>query len=76
MATNRILIICCIVGILLGYAVGYLVDSINLNTALTVGLIGGLAVGYLLDKRGGYGFDADASVRRESFGGRPSQSRG
>ena len=51
MATNRILIICCIVGILLGYAVGYLVDSINLNTALTVGLIGGLAVGYLLDKR-------------------------
>ncbi len=52
MAANRILIICCIVGIVLGYAVGTFVDSVNLNTALTIGLIGGLAVGYLLDKSG------------------------
>lgn len=52
MAANRILIICCIVGIVLGYAVGTFVDSVNLNTALTIGLIGGLAVEYLLDKNG------------------------
>ena len=52
MAANRILIICCIVGIVLGYAVGTFVDSVNLNTALTIGLIGGLGVGYLLDKSG------------------------
>ena len=45
MKNNRVLITCCIIGIILGYAVGYFTDIVPDNTALTIGLIGGLGVG-------------------------------
>lgn len=42
------LILCCIIGILVGYAASFVVD-IDQNRLLTIGLIGGLVVGYILD---------------------------
>lgn len=45
------LIICCIVGIVLGYAASFVVTSIDKNRLLTIGLIGGLVVGYLLENK-------------------------
>lgn len=67
MKNNRVLIICCIIGIILGYAVGYFTDIVPDNTALTIGLIGGLVVGYLLDKGLG-GADADSAKKTSETG--------
>lgn len=67
MKNNRVLIICCIIGIILGYAVGYFTDIVPDNTALTIGLIGGLVVGYLLDK-GLSGADADRAKKTSETG--------
>lgn len=67
MKNNRVLIICCIIGIILGYAVGYFTDIVPDNTALTIGLIGGLVVGYLLDKGVG-GADTDRAKKTSETG--------
>lgn len=67
MKNNRVLIICCIIGIILGYAVGYFTDIVPDNTALTIGLIGGLGVGYLLDKGVG-GADTDRAKKTSETG--------
>lgn len=67
MKNNRVLIICCIIGIILGYAVGYFTDIVPDNTALTIGLIGGLVVGYLLDKGVG-GTDTDRANKTSETG--------
>lgn len=67
MKNNRILILCCIVGIIAGYAVGYFTDIVPDNTALTIGLIGGLGVGYLLDKGVG-GADTDRAKKTSETG--------
>ena len=48
---KNILAIYCIIGIVVGYLLRYIVSGIDENTLLVYGLIGGLAVGYLMDSR-------------------------
>ncbi len=47
---SKKLIWCCIIGIVLGFAVP-LIFKLELYTCLMVGMVGGLGVGYLLDSR-------------------------
>lgn len=47
--TDSPLILCCIIGIVAGFAASYFIDSVDQNRLLTIGLIGGLVVGYLLE---------------------------
>lgn len=45
---SRKLVVCCILGIVLGYIAPFVLN-VNRSTSLSIGMVAGLGIGYLLD---------------------------